>query len=86
MRATSPTHLILIDLIISDHTWGRVRVVLLLLLQLPPASYYFIPLGPNILLSTLFSKIISLRSSLLKSETKFHTHTKLQNKKRFCMF
>jgi hypothetical protein len=35
--------------------------------------------GPNILLNTLFSNILSLCSSLM-SETKFHTHTKPKTK------
>jgi hypothetical protein len=43
-------------------------------LQLPPFSHYFISLlGPNILLSTLFSNTLALPLML---ETKFHTHTK----------
>jgi hypothetical protein len=36
----------------------------LLIMQFSPASYYFIPLRTNILLSTLFSDIFSLCSSL----------------------
>jgi hypothetical protein len=36
------------------------------------------PLGPNILLSALFSKTLNKCSSLSVRETKFHTHTKQQ--------
>jgi hypothetical protein len=35
--------------------WWSVQVMKLLIMQSPPASRHFLPLGPNILLSTLFS-------------------------------
>jgi hypothetical protein len=42
-------------------------------------------LGPNILLNTVFSNIVSLRSSV-NWATKFHTHTKQLAKLYFCIF
>jgi hypothetical protein len=51
------------------------------LLHSPVASSL---LGPNILLSTLFSNTLSLCSSSVW-ETKFHTHTKQQVKLQFCI-
>jgi hypothetical protein len=47
----------------SNYTWWTVQVMKLLM-QLSPTSYHFIPFGPNILLSTLFSNTLSLCSSL----------------------
>jgi hypothetical protein len=68
IRCTCPPHLILLYLLIliklsKEHN-------LCSLLQPPVTSL----LGPNIILSTLFSNTFSLRPPLT-SETKFHNHT-----------
>jgi hypothetical protein len=44
--------------------WRKVQIRKLLVMQFSPLSCHLIPLRPNILLSTLFSNTLSLRSSL----------------------
>jgi hypothetical protein len=53
----------------SNYTWQRVQVSLCRFLQ-PPATLF--PLGPNILLSSLFSNTLSLRSFINVGD---HIHT-----------
>jgi hypothetical protein len=40
----------------------------LFIMHFPPTSYYFIPLGPNILLRTLFSNTLSICSLNVKDQ------------------
>jgi hypothetical protein len=47
----------------SNDTWRRVQIMKLLVMQFSPPSRHFIPLRPNILLSTLFSDTLSPNSS-----------------------
>jgi hypothetical protein len=61
MRATFPAHLILLDLIISDHQYKLWSSPFCNFLLSPVTSSL---VGPNILLSTLFSNTLSLCSSL----------------------
>jgi hypothetical protein len=74
MRATCPARLILLDLIILIIYGERVQVMKLLIMQLSPASCHFIPLGPNILLGTLFSSTLSLCSSLNVRDQVLHPY------------
>jgi hypothetical protein len=53
MRATCPAHLILLGFI-SELYLGTSKNYEAHTVQLPPFSFYFIPLGPNFLLRTLF--------------------------------
>jgi len=65
--------------------FGKAYMKLLIMQSSPaPPPITFTHLGPNILLSTMFSNTLNLQSSL--SMTKFHTHTKQQVKLRFCIF
>jgi hypothetical protein len=57
----------------SNYTWQRVQVSLSRFLQPPAISS---PLGPNILLSSLFSNTLSLRSSI---NVRDHIQTHIQN-------
>jgi hypothetical protein len=64
IRVTYPAHLILLDLItrkILGEEYRSLSVSLCSFLH-SPVTFYF--LNPNILLSTLFSNTLSLRSSL----------------------
>jgi hypothetical protein len=61
IRATCPAHLILLDLITRTILDEEYRSSLCSFLQYPVTSSL---LGPNIVLSTLFSNTLSLHSSL----------------------
>jgi len=78
-RATYAAHLILLDLIsqkiLGEQYWSLSSSLCSFLHSHVTSSL----LGPNILLSTLFSNTLSLRSSLSVT-TKFHTHAKQQVK------
>ena len=76
MHATSPTHLILLNFITWTVFGEDYRSLCSFLHSLFTSSL----LGPNILLSTLFSNILSLCSSLNVSDQVSHTHTKQQAK------
>ena len=74
IRATCHTHLILLDFItrlILGKQYRSFRYSLCSFLQSPIISFL---LGPNILLSTLFSNTHSLRSSLNVSDQVSHPH------------
>jgi hypothetical protein len=57
-----PSHLLTHDH--SNLIWRKVQIMKLLILQFSPASYYFVPFIPKILLNTLFSNTLSLCFSL----------------------
>jgi hypothetical protein len=83
MRATCPTHLILLhyitlNLLMSTNYEDLDNAIFL---QPPPISCV---LGSHIP-HTLFSNILTLHISL-GQETKFESHTKQQVKLRFCTF
>jgi len=83
MHATYPTHSILLYLvpqIISGEEYRPLSSSLCSFLHYPVNSSL---LRPNILLSTLFANILSLRSFLMW-ETKLHTHKKQQAKLHIC--
>ena len=70
IRTTCPTHLILLDFItrtISDHEAPHYAVF-----STPFLTSFL--LGPNVLLNTLFSRILSLLSSLSVSDQVSHPH------------
>ena len=83
IHATCPAHLILLDFN-TRKTLSENRTLsssLCSFLHSPVTSSH---LGPNFLLSTLFSNTLSLRSSLSVAP-KFHSHTKQQAKLYFCV-
>jgi len=80
IRAACPAHLILafITRKILGEQYRSLSSTICSFLQSTVTSSL---LGPNILLKTLFSDTLSLRSSLsVSSATKFHTHGKQQTK------
>jgi hypothetical protein len=85
LRATCPYQLILLELTCVMIFGGESK-----LWSSPVCNFLRTPftsshLGPNILLSTLFSDTLSLLSSLMW-ETKFRAHTKPLAKLWFCVF
>jgi hypothetical protein len=58
----------------SNYTWRRVQIMKLLVMQFSPPSRHLIPLGPNILLSILFSNTLSLCSSLNVRDRVSHSY------------
>ena len=52
----------------------RVQIIKFLIMQFSPLTCYLVLLGPNILLSTLFSNTLSLRSSLNDSDQVSHPY------------
>ena len=78
IHATCPSHLIFLDFItriLFDEQYGSFSSSICSFLHSPVTSSL---LGLNILLSTLFSNILSLCSSFSITQTKFHTHTNQQ--------
>ena len=71
IRATCPVHLIHFDLIARTVLYRSLSSSLYSFLHSPVTSSL---LGPNILLNTLFSKILSLRSSLTMSYQVSHPY------------
>ena len=77
IRATCPAQLILLDFITRTILGEAYRSFSSSICSFFHSPFTSSLLGPNILLSTLFSDTLSLRFSLM-SATKFHTHTKQQ--------
>jgi hypothetical protein len=73
-----------IRITINTNIRWAVQIMQTLIMQFSPLPFYFVPLKPNIFLSTLLSNTLSLYSST--RETKFHTHTKQQTTLWFCIF
>ena len=74
VRATCSTHLILLDFITRTVLDKEYRSLSSSLCSLLHSLVTLSPLGPNILLNTLFSKTLSLRSSLNVSGQVSHPH------------
>jgi len=85
IRATCPTHLILLDFftrIIFGEEFRSLSFSFCSFLHSPFTSSY---LGPNIVLGILFSNTLSLHSSLNVSDKVSHSYKK-QAKLYFCIF
>jgi hypothetical protein len=58
----------------------------LLSMQFPPVPSYFLPLRPNIFLSTVFSNILSLCSSLNVRDRVSHPYKRISDEVLHCLF
>jgi hypothetical protein len=58
----------------TNNIWWSVQVMKLLIMQSSPDSHHLPPLGPNILLSTLFPNTLSLCSSLSATDQVSHPY------------
>ena len=56
--------------------WWGVQIIKLLVMQSPPVPRYLVPLGPNILLNSIFSNTLSFLSSLNVSDQVSHPYKK----------
>ena len=74
IRATCPAHLILLDLITQIVFGGEQRTLSSSLCSFLQSPVILPQLGPNILLSTLFSNSLSLCSSLNVSDQVSHPY------------
>jgi len=83
IRATCPFHLIFLDFITCVILGEEYRSLGSTLCSFLHSRFTSSLLGPNIFLSTLFSNILNLCSSLSVTETKFHTHTSQQAQLKF---
>jgi hypothetical protein len=79
IRVTCPAHLILLDFVTRTRLGKEHRSFSSSLCNFLHSPVTSSLLGPNILLNTLFSNTLSLRSSPMSS-TKFHTHTEKRAK------